>query len=352
MNVLSSYVSFFSVSEHESGGDGDGGGSERGGTLFFLLLIALWSWWSWLNVVEVVLGGGTNGLGFSPVSGSLETSGSIHLSLEVGDNRLLDWVDVGEHVPVNVASAWRSGEGSLVNPSVLEIKGVQEGLDWEVGHSLIGGLVPLQGGEEIVDGSDGSSWDSLGHLSISGEYDTEDTTEESVSWSRGLVHVDDVHLEVELLTIDLVLRLSVEVELGALELLLGREWSSAGKVRVEQLLAGGSDLGLGSQTGGIPLDGGGGDILVSQFQVVLVEGNLGVVLEAKFAWGDQVDWRLVSSSAVVGDTGSSKIWPVTTIGALTVVILVVEGHTSGRDGGGSEEEHGSLREGVHKNLKY
>ena len=303
--------------------------------------------------MDVVLGIGVNGLGSSPVAAGLETSGSIHLNLEVGNNRGLDWVDGLEHVPVNVASAWRSGKGSLVNPSVIKVKLVNEGLDWEVGDSLIGVLVPLQGGEESVDGSDGLSWNSGGHISIGREHDTEDTTEETISWSSGLVQVDDVHLEVELLAIDLVLRFSVEVELGALELLLGREWSSAGKVGDELLFASFSNCGLGSfgLTVLIPLDSGGGNILVSQGQGVLVEGNLGVVLEAKFAWGDQVDWRLVSTSAVVGigrTSRSSKSTPVTTI-----VGVVVEGTPiSGRDGGGSEEEHGSLREGVHENLKY
>lgn len=149
----------------------------------------------------------------------------LQFCLELVHYLLLDWVDGGHDVPVNVLGAWRGGDGASVDPSVVGVDegkevAVKDPVDW-CGSISIRDCVEVDVFEEVLD-------DFLlgpgqfGVVVVDGEHDSDSGGHVPV---RGVVlpgQMDCVHFEVVQLAIDGMLGLGVEMELKTVELL----WSS------------------------------------------------------------------------------------------------------------------------------
>jgi hypothetical protein len=146
------------------------------------------------------------------------------LILELGNILLFNWVDGGHDIPVNVLGAWRSGDGTSVDPSIVSVDEgkkicVKDPVNWCSG-SFISDCIHIDVFKEVInDFLLGPS--QLGVIVINGEHDTNSCGNIPVSWVSDSRIMNRMHFEVSVLSIDGMLRLGVEMELKSVILLWG-----------------------------------------------------------------------------------------------------------------------------------
>lgn len=163
-----------------------------------------------------------------------------------------NWVDGGHNVPVHVFCAWRSGDGSSVDPSII---GVDQGEKIRVEDPVDDWIFLIQSEviEEVVDDFLlGPS--QFGVVLFGVENDADGSCDVTISWIRLGWEVNSVHAEIEKLAIDGMLRSVMEMELNTVVM----SWSAVdllGDVGGEHHWTGNSalEINLGGECVFIPL---------------------------------------------------------------------------------------------------
>ena len=203
-------------------------------------------------------------LDLPPVTLCGKSSGSlIEFGLESIEMMLLDWVNGGKNVPVNVFSTWWGRNRSLVDPSVFEISHFHDGsVRDNIDFWLRSSGCPLHGVEESINDSDLV----FGHalvIVVDIEYEAHGGGNEvstSISRSRlAIWYMDGVHLKIVSLSVDGVLGSSMHVELESIP---GHSCAEHGGCQLRSEGVGAVDFGRERDLGGIRrsesgnLDGG------------------------------------------------------------------------------------------------
>jgi len=149
---------------------------------------------------------------------------SCQLFLELVNYRLFNWVDGGHDIPVNVLGAWRSGDGTSVDPSIVSVDegkkiSVKDPVNWLSG-SFISDVIHIDVFKEVIDDFLLSP-SQFGVIVVDGEHDTNSCGNVPVSWVSESRIMNGMHFEVSVLSIDGMLRLGVEMELKSVILFWG-----------------------------------------------------------------------------------------------------------------------------------
>lgn len=212
---------------------------------------------------------------------------------------LPDWNHTFNYVPEDALVTWSGGQRALVGPSFIEVDLVHELFEVQVEAAIVLGtelnhesIVPLNLSLGVSD---------VHFLEVLFWHDLEEEAEDTSSELRVVVlslviqEMDDVHFEIEELSVDGVLTWGMEVELGTVE---GCNWNMWVKQRDGLSFDAVEVLTLRLTFGNVEEEGVANlvelQLLLLLIDLLVVEVEL-LVLEILKDWhlGAQVDWGLL-----------------------------------------------------------